>query len=279
MRVKYIETPMAIIRTLSNAEKEHHILRHSHATNLRPPAESFTSYTHLGTVVLTGPTRYGSKLNRVENFGLNGSITPQDLQKIENSPGFSRNCHAFYVSEHAHLPAFSTLETAGYASTGSISVLYAQLDTLEIPPHEDQDFTISQTNDTEVFVKASFEGFREGGRSPDLLDLLSRSAAARADTKLFIAECGDEIAASAAMAILQVDNMKLAMLYIDSSISRLRGRGLHLALIRARLQVAIEEGCNIAMASARSRSTSAANLLKGGLRHGYESVIYSYKAS
>lgn len=271
---------MTIVRTLSNAEKEHHSLRHSHIADLNFPCQSFGSYKHDGSLVLTAPARYGSKLNRVENFGLDDPVTLADVQKIEDLPGFSRESNAFYMCEYAHPSAFSVLEAAGYAQSGCISVLSAQLDSLEksISASHEPSRIISQTNDIELFVKASFEGFREGGRSPELLDLLSRSAAARTDTKLFIAKCDNAIAASAAMAILQIDGLRVAMLYIDSTIPHFRGRGLHRALIQARLQVANEEGCDLVMASARSGSTSAANLCKEGLRHAYESLIYSHAA-
>ena len=63
---------------------------------------------------------------------------------------------------------------------------------------------------------------------------------------------------------------KLALLFADSTLEKYRGRGLHLALIRARLQHAAELGCDLATASTAPGSTSQRNYERAGFR-----VIYT----
>ncbi len=61
-----------------------------------------------------------------------------------------------------------------------------------------------------------------------------------------------------------------ALLFADSTLEKYRGRGLHLALIRARLQHAAELGCDLATASTAPGSTSQRNYERAGFR-----VIYT----
>ena len=62
---------------------------------------------------------------------------------------------------------------------------------------------------------------------------------------------------------------KLALLFADSTIDKYRGAGLHLALIRARLQHAAEQGCDLATASTAPGSTSQHNYERAGFRVAY----------
>src|SRR5579884_954594 len=63
---------------------------------------------------------------------------------------------------------------------------------------------------------------------------------------------------------------KLALLFADSTVRRFRNRGLHLALIRARLAHAARLGCDLATASTAPGSASQRNYERAGLR-----VVYT----
>ncbi len=63
---------------------------------------------------------------------------------------------------------------------------------------------------------------------------------------------------------------KLALLFADSTVERCRGRGLHLAVIRARLKHAASFGCDLATASTAPGSISQRNYERAGFR-----VVYS----
>jgi hypothetical protein len=63
---------------------------------------------------------------------------------------------------------------------------------------------------------------------------------------------------------------KLALLFADSTLQNFRGRGLHLALIRARLAHAAHMGCDLATASTAPGSGSQRNYERAGLR-----VVYT----
>ncbi|MGH9558618.1 MAG: hypothetical protein ACRD30_05210 [Bryobacteraceae bacterium] len=65
----------------------------------------------------------------------------------------------------------------------------------------------------------------------------------------------------------------LALLFADSTIERFRGRGLHLALIRARLHHAVSSRCDLATASTAPGSISQRNYERAGLRVVYTKLI------
>jgi GNAT superfamily N-acetyltransferase len=62
---------------------------------------------------------------------------------------------------------------------------------------------------------------------------------------------------------------KLALLFADATLESHRGKGLHLALIRARLKHAAELGCDLATASVVPGSISQRNYERAGFRIAY----------
>jgi GNAT superfamily N-acetyltransferase len=61
----------------------------------------------------------------------------------------------------------------------------------------------------------------------------------------------------------------LASLFADSSMMGFRGAGLQTALIRERLRMAVEEGCDLATASTLPGSVSQRNYERNGFRVAY----------
>lgn len=85
----------------------------------------------------------------------------------------------------------------------------------------------------------------------------------------------DELLGVAAMAMIDAEDNKVAVLYIDSCLPRSRGRGVHKALLLERLRIAKDRGCDLAIASAREGSISAHNIEKVGLKQAYACKIYT----
>ena len=75
-------------------------------------------------------------------------------------------------------------------------------------------------------------------------------------------------AAAAAMSI----HDGLALLFADSTIKAWRGRGLHAALIRARLDEAVRAGCDLAAAGVLPGSASERNYRRLGFQVAYTKV-------
>ncbi|HZT33633.1 MAG TPA: GNAT family N-acetyltransferase [Bryobacteraceae bacterium] len=89
-----------------------------------------------------------------------------------------------------------------------------------------------------------------------------------AECYLACGEQGQELA-GAAMAVYD----GLAAFFADSTVPEARGRGLHAALIRARLDTAAARGCDLAMASTLPGSSSQRNYERCGFQVVYTRAI------
>lgn len=261
-------------RKIARAEVTH--LRHqSLALQTLYPHQEYTMRDVAGSTTLLSPAKWGSKLNHTYGFGMFGPVTDNDLHAIEDAFVQNDVRPEIYMCETADSSAFDLLSNH-YTITGHLCQYQMSLSDLEHPDmSNDIDISILDSSDHETFIQASVEGFRSNGRSPELLRLLAESAAARPDTLLFSASMHGELLGVAGMAIIDVEDSKVALLYIDSSLPSARGRGIHKALLMERLRVAKDRGCDLAIASAREGSISAHNIQKVGLKEAYTCKIYT----
>jgi GNAT superfamily N-acetyltransferase len=88
-------------------------------------------------------------------------------------------------------------------------------------------------------------------------------------SRCYLAFGGGRAAAAGAMAI----HGGLATLFADSTMLGSRGAGLQGALIRERLRVAVEEGCDLATASTLPGSVSQRNYERNGFQVAYTKAI------
>ena len=68
---------------------------------------------------------------------------------------------------------------------------------------------------------------------------------------------------------------KTAHLYLDSTLPEYRGRGVHLALIEARLRDVQQLGLHLATTITRVGSGSARNMEGSGVRLAYTTTIFT----
>jgi len=185
------------------------------------------------------------------------------------------------ICQYAHASAFKLLEHE-YNVTGSICAFQRSLSgggSMADTATPADGVEVAETRDVEQFVNASIEGFRSGGRSTELLGLLAKAAAQRNDTTLFVAKVNGEVAGTASVAYVDASGTKFANLYIDSTLPRFREKGVHRALIAARLAAAARNGCEVAIASARSDSISARSIEKAGFERVFSSSTYTRVAT
>lgn len=111
-----------------------------------------------------------------------------------------------------------------------------------------------------------------------ILRALAHSATTRSDTMLFSATSNSELVGTAAMAMIDVDDCKVALLFMDSCLEHARGRGVHKAMLLERMRVAKDIGCEMAIAAAREGSGSARNIQRAGLSKTFMCKTYARTA-
>lgn len=256
-----------------------HISRQSLALSALLPDSGNVTYEAANSTTVRLPEEPDGKLNHTVGFGMSGPVTQADLLAIEQTPpeGYPQ----IWMCEHADPSAYEVLKREGYEYIRSISHFATELgqDILEFDSEPAGDFAITTVTAAELseWVDSCVDGFRDGDRRPSLLKLLAQSAANRADTTLFFAKIDSKVAGSAALAVIEVGDTKLGHVYIDSTLPAFRGRGVHQALLKARLQAAKKAGCQYVFASAKEGSGSSRNMQKAGIPLVFTSRVYGKK--
>jgi hypothetical protein len=196
-----------------------------------------------------------SPLTHAIGLGLNGAVSAAEFDRME----------AFYTARgspinldlypQADWSMFEFMAARGYRIVECNNVLAG-------PVIGGPDARVQTTGDADTWARTVAQGFfaQTGFSEPELA--VCRRLLRIENSSAWLAKVDGVPAAGAAMSM----RGKLALLFADSTLEKYRGCGLHLALIRARLQHAAEQGCDLATASTAPGSTSQHNYARAGFR-------------
>ncbi|KAL6915281.1 hypothetical protein FSST1_006776 [Fusarium sambucinum] len=226
------------------------------------PQEHFALYRIAGSTSVISSDKYDRKLNHTIGLGSFEQPTTGNLKTIEALYKDLGLKPQFDISLPGNEETVTLLLGSGYVNTGAIDTFVHDL---KRPiATNTSGFSIDRTTDSASFIHASVAGFATGGRSIDLLNLLSQIVSIRENTHLYEARDARGVLGTAALSIVDSDGDKIGYMYHDSTLPDARGCGAHQALIGHRLQVSRDENCTFAVALARTSSGSARNLEKLG---------------
>ncbi|THW25856.1 hypothetical protein D6D23_03977 [Aureobasidium pullulans] len=253
-----------------------HLERQILALQALYPTQGYTVKRVAGSTTILSPAMLGRKLNHTYGFALEGEVTMDDLHAIEAAYKQNGVHPEIDMCDYAHGSAFDLL-SAQYTVTGSLCEYQQSLSGFQGPDilRGDMNISILGPEDHNTFIQASVDGFSSTGRAPELLEVLAESAAARSDTILFSASLDGELIGTAAMAMIDVEDIKVVVFFIDSCLPNARGKSVHKALLLERLRVARDRGCDVAVATAREGSISGRNIEKVGFRRAYSCKTYT----
>ncbi len=225
-----------------------------------------------GVAALMNPA-FGRKLNHVTGAFLSSGVQASELDELEatfNGRGLRLE---FDLCPHVTPGALSLLTGRGYQLSGFKNTYARDLRELDdgdtFPGIE-----IVQTGDAAQFTDASARGF--GGHTAlmdtALLETLARLALARPDSVQFLACVDGELAGSGGVCFVETAWGLAAHLYIASTLSEFRGRGVQGALVQERLRFARQRGAVLASLTARPLNVSARNAERAGLRLAHTKV-------
>jgi GNAT superfamily N-acetyltransferase len=270
-----VDPSMVLNRNIAKAEGIH-LERCVLALQTLYPAQGFNTEHVAKSVTILSPPEFGWKLNHTHGFGSYGEVTADDLCAVEAAYERNHTRPQIDMCDFADKSGFD-LSADKYTITGSLCEYQQSLSDFEHPATLANNIKISilGLEEHETFIRTSNDGFRDNGRPPELLRVLAASAAARPDTILFSASIDGELVGSAGMAMIDTEDKKIVVLYIDSCLPSARGKGVHKALILERLRIAKDQGFDLACATAREGSISGRNMEKAGLRKAYSINIYT----
>lgn len=265
-----------------------HILEFAEASHLRIQADVYRAWSGDkractvavcgGVAALTDPA-FGRKLNHVTGAGMDAPFKASELAELESMYAAQGLETQIDLCPHAHGGTLALLAERGYAVNAFSNTYVCKLATSDMRGAAASGIEVSGD---QAWVGARFAAHSVAGfsvqavnRPPTLLEALAQIALHRDDTRLFAASIDGQIAGTAGMSLIETPAGLLAHLYIASTLPTWRGRGVQLALLRARLDAARDAGCTLASVTARPANASARNTERVGFSLAYTKITFS----
>lgn len=218
-----------------------------------------------GVACFAGPE---SPITQAIGFGLKGSVEDHDFDRLgeffqtRNAPAAAEICPLVEMS------LYERFATRGYRLLEVSDVLIKAI-TKEnsVPPAAASAFTIrpARPDEAKLWTRTVAQGFAEHFPvTPEMLDVMEGFFLGK-NSRPFLALVDGEAAGGAAMTI----HDGVCGLFGASTLPDFRGRGIQTALLAARISVAANEGCDLAVSIAQPGSISHRNIERAGFRVAY----------
>lgn len=205
----------------------------------------------------------GSPLTQTFCLGLFETPTDEDLDVLEEF-FIAREAPVFHeVSPLADPETLVLLSRRGYRPVELTTILYRPIEPMERTT--DVPTRIMGPGDEDLWSATSAKGWSEYPELGDFMLDLGRVTAMSRGTYAFLAELDGRAVATGALAM----HDGVAILAGASTIPSERKRGAQRALLEARLQYALEQGCDLATMGAQPGSASQRNAERQGFRIAY----------
>ena len=213
----------------------------------------------------------GSPLNSARGLGMEGSVSQDELQEVEDF-FFQRSQPArIYVSPFADESLIVLLREAGYRLDSFFSMLFTLIPEGYQPGPLPEGFTITQAipEQADDWLRVTAAGFEETDNpSPEAIDILGPNFYAPESTA-FLVRFGNQLAGGGGM----YTHSSVVELGGASTRPAFRRKGIQRALIEARLATARSKGCDLAMVLTEPGGDSQRNLQRNGFELAYTLVI------
>lgn len=210
-----------------------------------------------------------SPITQTFGFGMFQEAKAEDLDRID-SFFTERGAGAFHeISPLADVGTMPLLCSRGYQPVEFTSVMFMPIQSRTPAPSNDRvRARVAGLDEHETWARVGAEGWRQEIDFGDLMLDLGRVVAAREDGPVFLAEIEGKPVGAGALSIYK----GVALLAGASTIPEARKQGAQGALLEARLQYAVNVGCDLAMMCAAPGSSSQRNAERQGFRIAYTRI-------
>jgi GNAT superfamily N-acetyltransferase len=209
-------------------------------------------------------------LNRACGLGLHGPVTEDDLDRIEEF--YRSRCAAPQVDvcPAADGSLAALLRRRGYSASGSMNVLWRPLPLRpgELEPPTGVEITRPGSDEADLWLRTVAEGFDGGEAALGLRSILAPNFYGEGAVP-FLAWVDGQPAGGGSLITYE----GVAELGSASTRPAFRRRGVHRALVLARLQDAARLGNDVAMILTDPGSPSQRNIERAGFRLAYTRVL------
>jgi len=214
----------------------------------------------------------GSPIGRAVGLGFDRPITSDDIDELER----------FYRSHKApsqidlcplHDPVTMELfKQRGYAIAELNNVLWRKLRREEQFPPAPKEFAVrrGRSEEAEIFADLVAQSFHEQGEVPTGFHAMLAPLYQIPGAIVFVASIDNRPVGAGAGLI--IPEHKLVALFGTGTLHEFRGRGIQTALLNARLKLAADAGCELAVVVTQGGSASQRNCERLGFRVAYSKV-------
>ena len=213
-----------------------------------------------------------------QSFGL-GMFEPATEDSMAELESFfrDRGSPPFHeVSPLAGKDLLLLLSSRGYEPFELTSVMFLPLPDRAPSKHTttaNLKVRIANHQDAEMWVDTSIRGWSEYAEYAAVMRDLARVGFARQGAVSMLVECNGNPIATASMAIHE----GVALMAGASTVPEARGQGAQRALLNARLEHALQSGCELAMMCAEPGSASQRNAERVGFRIAYTRIKWRFR--
>ena len=221
-----------------------------------------------GIVVFLGEE---SPVNGAWGLGLDGEVDAETLADVEHFFAERGATPVASVWPFADASLMRALGERGWAPRAFENVLVRDLLGGEGLPEPDAHVEIrvaSTVEEHELWARSVALGFSAPEPPSPAEERLSRAAAADATASLLLAYVDAELAGTAQLSVED----GVGWLSADTTLPRFRGRGVQRSLQRARLALARDAGCDVAVSESMPGSASQRNMERLGFALAYVRV-------
>lgn len=235
----------------------------------QPDSGAFAEPHAGGIAVFAG---VDSPMTHALGIGMRGPVSLQEFDRLENFFRVRHTASVIDLCPLAHASVIECVQTRGYRITEFNNVLARRMAPgEEFPLPSGCGIRIAAEDELILWSRLVVQGFQESDCVNE--EFVKLMAATCAGSTCFLGLDADAPSAAASMGM----RGRTACFYGDSTLPRSRGRGLHSALIAARLAYACGRGCDLAMASVLPGSGSHRNYERAGFRLVYTRVNVTRK--
>lgn len=258
----------AFARRLESCEEMPQVYYAREFRKLRPEVSAAEEEICGGHMIFAG---LGSPIGRATGVGLNGPMTAEDLDRIEQFYREHKAPSQVDLTPMHEPQVFEMCRERGYAIAELNNVLYRKLDPQEAFPTPPAHCEIrrSRAEESEItgaIVESAF--FPDG--APEAFRGLIAPLYQMENALAFVATVeGKSVACGTGLVIRE---HRVFAVCGAGTLAAYRGLGLQTALLRARLAAAVEAGCDYAVVVTQGGTTSQRNAERLGFRVAYSKV-------
>jgi GNAT superfamily N-acetyltransferase len=246
----------ALARRLEAAEEVPQVYYARLYQKFRPEVNAAVEPIGGGHMVFAG---VGAMLGRAVGLGFEGPVSAADLDRLEEfyrSRGAPAKLDVCPLTDDGLM---EMLKERGYSLAELNNVLYRRLHGDEElgPVPAGSNIRACQPEDAEMASRIVERSFFPTGDTPADFSAVFTPLFQMEGALTFVAEIDGKIAACAAG--LLIKEHKVVALFGAGTLSEFRGRGLQTALLRLRMKVAAQAGCDVAVIVTHGGTTSQCN--------------------